>query len=150
MSPLYWIAWSSICAAGTGLLVYFVMQSRMEVLLSKQREELAAARAALRAQKEALKNSMKYAEESARRKAMDEFLAEIRIEERHYVREQTVLFVTRKSMIRQERIYFRNIPLSGWVEQEMPFEQGADMEKLAEGASIFGAEGFRDAIKLLR
>ena len=150
MSPLYWIAWSSICAAGTGLLVYFVMQSRMEVLLSKQREELAAARAALSAQKEALENSMKYAEESARRKAMDEFLAEIRVEERHYVREQTVLFLTRKSMIRQERIFFRNIPLSNWVEQEMPFEQGADMDKLAESAAIFGPEGFRDAIKLLR
>ena len=150
MSPLYWIAWSSICAAGTGLLVFFIMQSRMEVLLSKQREELAAARAALSAQKEALENSMKYAEESARRRAMDEFLAEIRVEERHYVREQTVLFLTRKSMIRQERIFFRNIPLSNWVEQEMPFEQGADMEKLAESASIFGPEGFREAIKLLR
>ena len=151
MSPLYWIAWSSICAVGTGLLVFFVMQSRMEVLLSKQREELAAARAALSAQKEALENSIKYAEESGRSKAMDDFLSEIRIEERHYIREQNVLFITRKSMIRQERIFFRNIPLSNWVEQEMPFEQGADMEKLAKSAAIFGPpEGFRDAIKLLR
>src|ERR1700722_19192769 len=109
MNPLWWIAWSGICALGTAVLVYFVMQSRMEVLLSKQREELAAARATLGSQKEFLETSLRNVEESARRKAMDDFLAEIRIEERHYVREQKVLFVTRKSMIRQERIFFRNI-----------------------------------------
>ncbi len=150
MNPLYWIAWSGICALGTGVLVYFVMQSRMEVLLSKQREELAAARATLGAQKEFLESSLRNVEESARRKAMDDFLAEIRIEERHYVREQKVLFVTRKSMIRQERIFFRNIPLSSWVEHEMPFEEGADMEKLARGMSVFASEEFLDATRLLR
>ncbi len=111
MNPLYWIAWSSACAAGSGVLVYFVMHSRMEVLLSRQREELAAAKAELRAQKDALDNSFRMVEESARRKALDEFLAEVRVEERHYVREQKTMFVTRKSMIREERIYFRNIPL---------------------------------------
>jgi hypothetical protein len=150
MNPLFWIAWSGTCALGTGVLVYFVMQSRMEVLLSKQREELAAARAALGAQKEALEGSLRNAEEAARRKAMDEFLAEIRIEERHYVREQKVLFVTRKSMIRQERVFFRNIPLSSWMEHEMPFEEGADMEKLMRDISVLGPPHFPDAAKLLR
>ena|SRR5882724_9588181 len=150
MDPVYWIAWSSICALGTGVLVYFVMQSRMEVLLSRQREELAAARAALGAQKDALEDSLKYVEEAARRKAMDEFLADIRIEERHYVREQKVLFATRKSMIRQERIFFRNIPLSSWVEHEMPFEEGADMEKLVRGMAVLGSDDLVNATKLLR
>ena len=55
------------------------------------------------------------------------FIADIRIEERHYVREHRMLFLTRKCMVRQERIFFRNIPLSNWVEQEMPFEEGADL-----------------------
>lgn len=149
MEPVYWIAWSTMCAAGTGVLVYFIMQSRMEVLLSRQREDLAAARAALGAQKQSLDDLLKYVEESARHKAIDEFLAEIRVEERNYVREQKVLFVTRKSMIRQERIFFRNIPLSSWVEHEMPFEEGADLEKLAQGASVFASDDFRNAIKLL-
>ena len=54
MNPLWWVVWSAICAVGTGLLVFFIMQSHAEVLLSKQREELAAARATLAAQKEAL------------------------------------------------------------------------------------------------
>jgi hypothetical protein len=112
----------------------------MDVLLAKQREELAGARAALAAQKEALAESMKNAEEGSRRKAMDEFIADIRVEERHYVRQHKVLFVNRKCMVRQERIFFRNIPLSNWVEHEMPFEEGVDMEKLAQTMSVFAPD----------
>ncbi len=141
---LWWVAWSGISAVGTGLLVYFVMQSRMEVLLSKQREEmskqreeLAGVRAALAAQTENLQNSLKNVEETTRRVAMDEFLADIRIEERHYVREHKVLFLNRKLLVRQERIFFRNIPLSDWIEREMPLEEGADAEKMAQTMSVF-------------
>jgi hypothetical protein len=39
--------------------------------------------------------------------------------------------------VRQERIYFRNIPLSSWVEQEMPIEEGVDAEKMAQTMSVF-------------
>ena len=137
MSPLYWVLWSALCAVGTGLLVFFVMQSHMDVVLSKQREELAAARATLAAQRESMENSLKTAEESARRKAMDEFLADIRIEERHYTREHKVLFMSRKMLVRQERIFFRNIPLSDWVEHEMALEEGVDAEKMAQTMSVF-------------
>jgi uncharacterized membrane protein YgaE (UPF0421/DUF939 family) len=137
MSPLYWVLWSALCAVGTGLLVFFVMQSHMDVVLSKQREELAAARATLVAQRESLENSLKTAEESTRRKAMDEFLADIRIEERHYTREHKVLFMSRKMLVRQERIFFRNIPLSDWVEHEMALEEGVDPEKMAQTMSVF-------------
>src|ERR1700685_4521495 len=156
MSPLYWVLWSALCAVGTGLLVFFVMQSHMDVVLSKQREELAAARATLVAQRESLENSLKTAEESTRRKAMDEFLADIRIEERHYTREHKVLFMSRKMLVRQERIFFRNIPLSNWVEQEMALEEGVDAEKMAQTMSVFVNAAFLGEIperavrKLLR
>jgi hypothetical protein len=76
-------------------------------------------------------------EDATRRQALDEFLADIRIEERTYVRTQQSLFTNRKSLIQQERIFFRNIPLSNWVEQEMPFEEGVDAEKLAQSMSVF-------------
>jgi hypothetical protein len=140
MDPRWWIVWSGVCSIGTGALVYFIMRSHMDVLLAKQREELAGARAALAAQKEALSESMKNAEEGSRRRAMDEFLADLRVEERHYVRQHKVLFVNRKSMVRQERIYFRNIPLSNWVQHEMPFEEGVDLEKLAQTMSVFAPD----------
>jgi uncharacterized membrane protein YgaE (UPF0421/DUF939 family) len=137
MNPLWWVVWSAICAVGTGLLVYFIMQSHMELVMSKQREELASARATLAAQKDALEGSLKNAEETARSKAMDAFLADIRIEERHYTREHKVLFMSRKMLVRQERIFFRNIPLSNWVENEMPIEEGVDAEKMAQTMSVF-------------
>lgn len=135
--PILFVAWSGLCAVGSGLLVFFVMQSRLEVLLSQQREELAAARATLAAQKEAMESSLRNMEETTRRIAMDEFLADIRVEERHYTREHKVLFMNRKVLVRQERIFFRNIPLSNWVEQEMSVEEGADVEKMAQTMSIF-------------
>jgi hypothetical protein len=135
--PLLLVAWSGLCVLGTGMLVFFVMQSRMEVLLSAQREALATARATLAAQKEAMEASLKNVEETTRRVAMDGFLADIRVEERHYTREHKVLFMNRKVLVRQERIFFRNIPLSNWIEHEMSVEEGADMEKMAQSMSIF-------------
>ena len=138
MEPVWWILALVLCGALTGGLVYFVMQSRTEVLLAKQREELAAAQAALGAQREAMLDSVRSAEESARLKAMDDFIADIRVEERHYIREHKALFLTRKSVVRQERIFFRNIPLTNWIENEMQIEEGVDADKLAKTMSIFG------------
>lgn len=131
------LVWSLLCVGFSGGLVYFVMRAHMNVRLAKQREKLAEAQATLVARREALEDSMKNSEESIRRKAMDEFLADIRVEERHYTREHKILFMTRKMLVRQERIFFRNIPLSNWVEQEMPIEEGVDTEKLAQTMSVF-------------
>jgi uncharacterized membrane protein YgaE (UPF0421/DUF939 family) len=137
MTAIMLVAWSLFCVAATAGLVYFVMQSHTELRLAKQREELAGAQATLIAKKEALEASIKSAEDSIRSKAMDDFLADIRIEERHYTREHKVLFMRRKMLVRQERIFFRNIPLSNWVEHEMPLEEGVDSEKLAQTMSVF-------------
>ena len=138
MNLMVWVAvWSSLCALATGGLVWFIMHSRMEVRLARQREKLAEARATLEAQKQGIESSIQGVEETTRRKALDDFLADLRIEERHYVREQKMLFMTRKMLVRQERIFFRNIPLSNWVEQEMPVEEGVDTEKLAQTMSVF-------------
>ena len=131
------VAWSLLCVGGSAGLMYFVMRSHMDLQLAKQREEMATLQATLVARKDAMEDSLKNVEETVRRKAMDEFLADIRIEERHYTREHKVLFLTRKMLVRQERIFFRNIPLSNWVEQEMPVEEGVDTDKLAQTMSVF-------------
>ena len=131
------VAWSLLCVFGTAGIVIFIMHSHMELRLAKQREEMAGARATLEARKDALETSLKNAEDSIRSKAMDDFLADIRIEERHYTREHKVLFMSRKMLVRQERIFFRNIPLSNWIEHEMPLEEGVDTEKMAQTMSIF-------------
>ena len=137
MSLLWFVLWTVICVPGAGGLVYFIMQSRLEVLLAQQREELAALRATLEERRWAMDGRIKNSEETTRRKALDEFLSEIRVEERSYVREQKHLFKRKKILVRQERIFFRNIPLSSWVEQEMTIEEGTDIQKLGENMAVF-------------
>jgi hypothetical protein len=61
----------------------------------------------------------------------------LHVEERHYVREHRVLFAHRKSLVLEERIFFRNIPISNWVEHENSVEEGADLDAVARTLSVF-------------
>src|SRR5215510_3475297 len=140
MEALLWICLPVLVAGGSALLAFYIMQARLDVAVAKEREATAEARGQLEAHKKALEETIKATEEQARRKALDEFLADIRSEERHYVRENKMLFMNRKSLVLQERIFFRNIPLSNWVEHEMVVEEGADVDKLLKTLSVFGGD----------
>ncbi|WP_031495145.1 hypothetical protein [Bryobacter aggregatus] len=137
MDAMLWMFLPLLVAAGSALLSFFIMQSKLEVAVSKERESMAEARAVISTHARTMEETMRATEESARRKALDEFLADFRVEERHYVRESKSLFLNRKSMVLQERLYFRNIPLSNWVEHEMVIEDGGDIQKLAKACSVF-------------
>jgi hypothetical protein len=144
MEALLWILLPGFVALASGLLSWFVMQSRMEVKLAEQREMLASERGALDAEKVAVKmsleNALRAAEEGAKRQALDSFLSELTIEQRHYTRENRLLMHSRKSLILQERMYFRNIPLSDWIEHEIVMEEGADVKRLVQDMTIFDRE----------
>ena len=58
MEGLLWILLPSFVAVASGVLAWFVMQSRMEVALAQQRESLAEARGALDAEKAAMQDSL--------------------------------------------------------------------------------------------
>ena len=137
---LLWILLPGFVAVGSALLAWFIMQSRMEVAIARERETAAEARGALEQEKKNLEVAIQGAEETAKRKALDEFLSEMRVEERHYVREHKLLFMHRKSLVMQERIFFRNIPLSNWIEHEMMIEEGADIDKVAKSLTVFDKE----------
>ncbi len=124
-------------AVGSGLLAWFIMQSRMEVAVARERESLAEVRGRIDAERRGMQDSLRSAEESGRRKALDEFLSEVRIEQRHYVRENRMLFMTRRSLVLEERLFFRNLPLSNWIEHEVTLQEGADIGKLASNLSVF-------------
>ena len=140
MAALLWILLPVLVAAGSALLAFYIMQARMEVAIAKEREALSEARVLLESQKQTMEQTIRATEEHAKRKALDEFIGDVRVEERHYMRENKMLFMNKKSLILQERIFFRNIPLSNWVEHEMTVEEGADIEKLAKTLSVFGAD----------
>src|SRR5690349_20710270 len=128
MDALLWILLPGFVAVGSGLLTFFIMQSRMEVALAREREAMAQARGGLEAEKKALEQSLRSAKDQARREALDEFLADVHVEQRHYVRENKMLFQNRKFLVLQERIFFRNIPLSNWIEHEIMLEEGEDVD----------------------
>ena len=140
MAALLWILLPVLVAVGSALLAFYIMQARMEVAVAKEREALSEARVLLESQKKTMEETIRATEEQAKRKALDEFLADVRVEERHYMRENKTLFVNRKSLVLQERIFFRNIPLSSWVEHEMPVEEGADVDKLIKTLSVFAPD----------
>ena len=140
MTTLLWVVLPVLIAVGSALMAVYIMQQRMEVQLARERQSLAEARASIEAQKTTLEELHRLRGEEVRRKALDDFLAELRTEERHFIREQKLLFASRKSLVLQERIFFRNIPLSNWVEHEVAIEEGTDVESLAKTVAIFSPD----------
>ena len=145
IDALLWILLPVFIAAGSALLSFYMMQARMEVAISKEREVLAEARAEIRTQKNTMEERVKATEQEARRRALDDFMQEFRVEERHYFRENKSVTARQKSMILQERLYFRNIPLSSWVEHEMVVEEeGGELQHIAKGRSIFSTKSLNE------
>ena len=140
MTAILWVVLPVFVSVGSALLAVYIMQYRMEATLARERQSLAEARAAIDAQKDTLQELDRLRQEETKRKSLDEFLADIRTEQRRFTREQKMLFATRKCLVVQERIYFRNIPLCNWVEHEVPVEEGADIENLAKTLSVFAPD----------
>jgi len=141
MEALLWILLPGFVAVAAGLLSWFVMQARMEVALANQREIMAEKRGALEVEKATVKagfqSAVHAAEETARRQAFDTFLDEITVEQRHYTRENRLLMKNRKSLVLQERIFFRKLPLSDWIEHEIVLEEGMDVNLLVQDMTVF-------------
>ncbi|HEY2843110.1 MAG TPA: hypothetical protein VGJ09_05640 [Bryobacteraceae bacterium] len=136
LDALLWLFLPVMVAGGSALLSYCVMQAKMEVALAKERESLAEANATITSQKVTMEERVRATEESVRRVALDEFLKDFRVEERSYMRETKSLSSAKRSMVMQERLFFRNIPMSNWVEHEMVVEEGMDLNRL-EPTSMF-------------
>src|ERR1700690_1185875 len=136
MDAFLWMFLPVFVAGGSALLSYYIMQAKMEVALSKERETLAEARATISSHKIMIEERIKATEEATKRRALDEFMQEFRVEERSYVRESKSLSASRKSMVMQERLFFRNIPLSNWIEREMVVEEGLDLDQIPK-ESVF-------------
>lgn len=139
MNAFLWMFLPLFVAAGSALLAFYIMQARMEVAVARERETLAAAKALIASHDQIITERVRAAEESTQRKALDTFLSDFRVEERHYLRETKSLFMNKKSMVLQERLYFRTIPLSNWVEHEMTVEEGGDLSQLAKACSVFSS-----------
>src|SRR2546425_1135489 len=88
----------ALVAIISSLFTYLLTRLRMERASAECGRALADAVAALENEKTKFEEAARSIEESTRRKALDEFLADLHIEERRYVREHRVLFAHRKSL----------------------------------------------------
>jgi hypothetical protein len=139
----FWLSIALIASLSiaSSIITYLLTTLGKERAAAEQRRALVEAVSTLEAEKAKLQEAARGIEENARRKALDEFLADLRVEERRYVREHRVLFAHRKSLVLQERIFFRNVPISNWVEHEVQVQEGADLDALAKTLSAFEAIG---------
>ncbi len=148
LDAFLWMFLPVFVAAGSALLSFYIMQARMDVALAKEREQLAEARAVINTHKLQIEEKVKTAEETTKRQALDGFMQEFRVEERSYMRETKSMFSNKKLMVMQERLYFRNIPLSSWVEHEMLLEEGSDTQHLSKGTSVFSTKAIPQESRL--
>jgi hypothetical protein len=125
LDALIWVLLPIFVAAGSALLCFSIMQARAEVAIAREREALAQVRASVNSSQVSIEDRMRAVEAETRHKALNEFMGEFRVQERHYVRESKSATMRRKIMVTQERLYFRNIPLSNWIEHEMTMEEAS-------------------------
>ena len=145
MDVVFVIALPMLVAAGSAMLSYFLMQSRLEVAIARERESHASTQAKLRSLEESIPDKIQAVEETARRKALETFLNEFRVEERRYLRENRSSLTARHAIVTQERLFFRNIPLSNWVEHEMAFQDGVNLAMLNQ-RSVFNARALAESV----
>ena len=63
----------------------------------------------------------------AHRPALEELLAELRMERRRFVRRVPGPAGNETTLITQERLYLRNIPLTSWMEEVLVLGTGAEL-----------------------
>ncbi|MGA2134740.1 MAG: hypothetical protein ABSH50_20840 [Bryobacteraceae bacterium] len=123
MATLLLIVLPLLTAAGSALLVSFMMRCRMEEAVARERCGLAELQSALVVQRDTLESAIYDAKAEAKRAAFDDFLNDFRVEQRQYVRKSRLFFVNKQTLVLRERILFRNLPLSNWIEQTITLDE---------------------------
>jgi hypothetical protein len=136
MVILLWIFVPGFTAAGAALLICFMMRCRMDEAIANERSALAELQSALVVQRETLENAISDARAEAKRAAFDEFLNDFRVEQRQYVRKSRLFFMSKQTLIVRERILFRNLPLSNWVEHSVTLEETVGAAFAPSGVTI--------------
>ena len=136
MAILLWILIPGFTAGGAALLICFMMRCRMDEAIARERGALVELQSALIVQRRRLESAIDDAKAEARRAAFDEFLNDFRVEQRRYVRNSRLFFATRQTLVLRERILFRNLPLSNWVEHNITLDESIGAAYPSRGLTI--------------
>ena len=115
---VFWVVLPALVALGAAYLVWLLMQARIQVLTAHYQTAVAKVETDC----------------EVRRPDLDRLLAELRMERRRFLRRLPGPHGMETTVVTQERLYLRNIPLTGWMQEEIPL--GAGQELAAEGGPV--------------
>jgi hypothetical protein len=135
MSTALWIGFLLLTALGSGLLAIFAWQHRYEAVLPDQCRKLREARLALIAEQVSFEAGRRL----IRKRPQQAFLClnEVQVEQRCSQSNRLMRAGEPRRILLRERIVFRDLALSHWLEQEVPVERGDDIAALARAVSVF-------------
>ena len=108
---VFWVILPALVALGAAYLVWLLMQARIQVLAAHYQTAVAK-----------VEN-----DNSTRRPAVDDLLAELRLERRRFVRRVPGPNGEETTLITQERLFLRNIPLTSWMEEVLVLGNGEEL-----------------------
>ena len=104
----FWFAWPGLVAIGSAWVVWLIMQARIRLLDSRYQAAL------VQLEKEF----------AAKGASLEQLLAELRLERRRFLRRMAGPRGCETTVLTLERLYFRHVPLTGWVQEEIPLGGG--------------------------
>jgi hypothetical protein len=107
---LFWMALPLSIAVGAAALVWLLMQARLRVLTARFEAEVERVEHAAELQ-------IVREVERARRTAFEELISDLRVEQRRALKKTRGLLRDDLSVVVQERLLLRSIPLTGWVQE---------------------------------
>ncbi|HEY1239147.1 MAG TPA: hypothetical protein VGF16_01270 [Bryobacteraceae bacterium] len=108
---VFWIVLPALVAIGAAYLVWLLMQARIQVLAARYQTAVAKVEG----------------ECCSRRPSADDLLTEFRIERRRFLRRIPGPKGNETTLITQERLYLRNLPLTSWMQEEVPLGTGEEL-----------------------
>jgi len=106
---VFWVLLPALVAMGAAYLVWLLMQARIQVMSAHYQTAVAKV------------------ENESRGPALDQLLAELRVERRRFLRRMPGPKGLETTVITQERLYLRNLPLTGWMQEELTLGTGEEL-----------------------
>lgn len=125
---VFWVILPGLVAVGAAYLVWLLMQARLQVLTAHYQTAVAKVEADC----------------GPHRPGVEELLAGLRMERRRFVRRLPGPNGVETTVITQERLYLHNIPITGWMQEELPLGHGEELP--GETSAVPLIEAARQAV----
>ena len=117
---VFWVILPALVALGAAYLVWLLMQARIQVLTAHYQTAVAKVESDC----------------APRRPGVEDLLSDLRMERRRFVRRVPGPKGVETTVITQERLYLRNIPLTGWMHDELPLGTGEELAVESGGVPL--------------